>query len=117
MRDPIDDALEAFGLHRRVVVIAPTSTAALQFISQSDVVVSVPANMCKPVVRAFDLRTLSIPLDLPSVPVIQAWHQRYDNDKAHSWLRSHVHKMVRAVYLPGSEAVNVALSPHFFRFG
>lgn len=101
LRDPIDDALEARGVRRRVVAAAPTSTAALQFVSQSDIVVAVPERMCGPTVRALGLRTLPVPLDLPSVPGVQAWHQRYDGDRAHAWLRGQVREVLQTVFRPG----------------
>ncbi len=96
LRDPIDDALEALGLRRRVMASAPTSTAALRFVCQSDVVVAVPEHMCRPTIVALGLRTLPIPLELLPVPVIQAWHQRYDSDKAHAWLRGQVRIVLEA---------------------
>ncbi|CAA9428856.1 MAG: hypothetical protein AVDCRST_MAG80-430 [uncultured Rubrobacteraceae bacterium] len=102
MRDPIDEALEARGLRRRVVAAAPTIAAALHLIRQSDVIVAVPEHICQPMVRTFGLRTLPIPLDLLSVPVIQAWHQRYDGDKAHTWLRTQIREMLQTVARPGS---------------
>jgi DNA-binding transcriptional LysR family regulator len=100
LRDPIDDALERLGLRRRVIASAPTSTAALQFIRQGDLMVSVPQFISQPMVNALGLRSLPIPLELQSVPVIQAWHQRYDGDKAHAWLRGLVCKMLQAVCDP-----------------
>ena len=102
LHDPIDDALEARGLRRRVVAAAPTSTAALQFVRESDIVVAVSEHMCRPMVNALGLRTVPIPLDLPPVPLIHAWHQRYDSDKAHTWLRAQVRQTLQAIFRPGS---------------
>lgn len=107
LRDPIDDALEARGLRRRVVAAAPTSAAALHFVRESDMVVAVPEYVCRPMVSALGLRTVPIPLDLPPVPIIHAWHQRYDGDKAHAWLRGHVRETLRAVYRPGKPTHDV----------
>jgi DNA-binding transcriptional LysR family regulator len=101
LHDPIDDALEHLGLRRRVIASAPTSSAALQFICKSDLMVSVPKFISQPVVVALGLRSQPIPLELQSVPIIQAWHQRYDGDKAHVWLRGLVKMMLRAVCDPG----------------
>jgi hypothetical protein len=38
-------------------------------------------------VKALGLTTRPLPFDLPEVPVIVAWHHRYDTDSAHAWLR------------------------------
>lgn len=95
LQDPIDDALAARGLHRQVIAAAPTSTVALQLVRHSDVVVAVPAQTCALTLRSLDLRTLPIPLELPPVRVSQAWHQRYDNDPAHAWLRDQTRRALR----------------------
>lgn len=98
LRDPIDDALTGHGLRRRVVASAPTATAALHFVHESDMVVAVAERMCEALVRALGLQMVAIPLDLPAVTVIHAWHQRYDNDRAHTWLRNQVRETLLAVF-------------------
>jgi len=84
LRDPIDEALAAHGVRRRVVASAPTSTAALHFVGQSDLVVAVSEQMCRATIVALGLRTLPIPLVLTPVALNLAWHHRYDSDKAHT---------------------------------
>lgn len=88
--DPIDVALKSLGLRRRVVASAPTSTAALHIVSQSELLVVVSERMCRPTLDACGLRISTPPFGLAPVPVTLAWHQRYDNDKAHAWLRAQV---------------------------
>ncbi|GAA1905924.1 LysR family transcriptional regulator [Streptantibioticus ferralitis] len=99
-QDAVDDALTARGLHRRVVVAAPTSAAALHLVRHSDLVVAVPERMCRPTVTALGLRTLAIPLDLAPARVNHAWHHRYDTDKAHTWLRAQVREQLQAICEP-----------------
>lgn len=98
LHDPVDEALEALGRPRRVVGVAPTSTSALHFIGRSDLLVTVPAELCAPVAMALGLRTAPIPLELAPVTLIQAWHGRYDTDPAHAWLRSQVRHALGAIY-------------------
>lgn len=90
LHDPLDDALARVGLERRVVAAAPTSTAALYIVQHSDLVVTAPERVCAPMIEALGLRTRPIPLDLPTIPMILAWHQRYEGDRAHRWLREQV---------------------------
>lgn len=90
LEDPIDEALGARRLQRRVVAAAPTSTVAMQIVAGSDVVVAVPERMCRVTMDTLGLRALPIPLELPLVPIVLAWHQRYESDRAHTWLRSRV---------------------------
>jgi DNA-binding transcriptional LysR family regulator len=100
LRDPIDDALAELGLTRKIVAAAPTSTAALSIVSQGTFVVVVPERTCAQMIRAIGLRTIALPLERPQVPIVCAWHQRYENDKAHVWLRHRVRSALRDICGP-----------------
>ncbi|WP_437984647.1 LysR family transcriptional regulator [Sorangium sp. So ce117] len=97
LRDPIDEALEALGLRRRVIAAAPTCAAAIHFAHESDLVVALPARVCGPIVRALGLSTRPLPLDAPELRIVQLWHQRCEGDKAHAWLRGHTREILRAI--------------------
>jgi DNA-binding transcriptional LysR family regulator len=88
--DRIDDLLTEHGLTRQVVAAVPTSTAALQIVQRTSAITVVPEESCRDMIDALDLHTMALPFSLPPVPLICAWHQRYDNDPAHSWLRRQV---------------------------
>ncbi|MFF9428675.1 LysR family transcriptional regulator [Streptomyces sp. NPDC014746] len=88
LADAVDEALSRLGLTRRVVVAAPTEAAALEFARGTDLVVSVPEVTTRTAVADLGLAVLPLPLDLPSAPVYLSWHQRYDTDHAHTWLRA-----------------------------
>ena len=97
LRDPIDDLLEERGLRRQVVASAPGMAAALHLVSGSDLVVSVAEQLGRPMVDALGLQMLSLPFELPPVPAILSWHQRYDDDLAHAWLRTVVQETIQSV--------------------
>lgn len=83
----LDDALARLGLTRRVVASAPTEAAALAFVRDSDLLVTAPESTTRPMAAQLELALLPLPLDLPPAPVYLSWHQRYDTDPAHIWLR------------------------------
>jgi len=97
VRDPLDDVIAGYGLERRVVAAAPTSVAGLSLASRGPFVVAVPRYVCASMIRALGLRTAPLPVEFPPVPVVSAWHQRYENDKAHAWLRQQVTAALREV--------------------
>lgn len=96
--DPIDEALGRLGHRRRVLASAPTSTAALYFASQSDIIVAVPEHMCRPTLQNLNLVTRPLPIETPVVTLFLAWHQRYNNDKAHRWLRQRVRSTFSGIF-------------------
>ncbi|WP_030758285.1 MULTISPECIES: LysR family transcriptional regulator [unclassified Streptomyces] len=83
----LDDALARLGLTRRVVATAPTEAAAFAFARDSDLVISAPEVITRSTVADLGLVVLPLPLELPSAAVYLSWHQRYDSDNAHAWLR------------------------------
>jgi DNA-binding transcriptional LysR family regulator len=99
--DPIDDVLAKLNLRREVAVAAPTIAVALQLARLSDLVVTVPDVASQSLLVDFGLESLPLPFELPPVPIQLAWHQRYDGDPAHSWLRD----QARAVLQNAQEAL------------
>jgi DNA-binding transcriptional LysR family regulator len=97
----VDVLLEEQGLTRRVVASAPTTTAALAMVASNQLVTLVPRHMSRTMLDAFDLGATEPPLELPPSPVIVAWHQRYDDDRAHTWLR---HTITAALQQAGGAA-------------
>ncbi|MFI6541636.1 LysR family transcriptional regulator [Streptomyces prunicolor] len=83
----LDDALARLDLTRRVVVTAPTESAAFEFVRGSDLVVTAPESTARSAAADLGMALLPLPLDLPPAPVYLSWHQRYDTDPAHIWLR------------------------------
>lgn len=86
---PIDDALAAMGLARRVALVTPNFHSGIFALAGSDLILpSMPTSMMHNVrelgmkVRIFDL-----PVVLKPVDIVQAWHPRLDHDNAHRWLR------------------------------
>ncbi|MEW1691453.1 LysR family transcriptional regulator [Streptomyces sp. NPDC091265] len=100
LRDPIDDALTAQGLERRVVAAGPTAAFALQLARDSDLVVTLPDAVTRTAREQLGLVTLLPPLPLPGVPLYLLWHQRYDDDRAHTWLRGLATETVQELFVP-----------------
>lgn len=99
---PVDDALKAMGLQRKIVVVVPGFPAALTIASMSDLVALVPSSF----VRAEQLRMaaaggvslhgFALPVETDAITVSQMWHPRLDADPAHGWLRSLVLSVCRS---------------------
>ncbi|AEV84848.1 LysR family transcriptional regulator [Actinoplanes sp. SE50] len=90
LTDPVDTVLETHALQRRVLASVGTTAAAAHVIAHGDAVLTAAELTWRPLLRAFELVGVPLPFSLPAPPVICCWHQRYDTDPAHSWLRDRV---------------------------
>ncbi|NUP21756.1 MAG: LysR family transcriptional regulator [Streptomyces sp.] len=102
LHDRIDDTLAALGHQRHVIASAPTTGTALQLARDTDLVVTLPDAATRSTRDQLGLTTLALPLDLPDVPLCLLWHQRYDNDPAHTWLRETATRTLRSLFTPSS---------------
>ncbi|MGW1592156.1 LysR family transcriptional regulator [Streptomyces sp. NPDC002343] len=92
---PIDDALAALGLRRRVVGSVGSYPASLFVLRETDLV-GLITEWGRPLADALGLAVFEIPLALPAMRVGFAWHPRHDADPAHAWLRDCVRELLTA---------------------
>lgn len=86
----IDAALAAASAKRRVALVMPHWSTALEVIAGTDLILTV-ASRCVPASkRGAGWRTFAPPIPLAPFEFQQAWHNRRDNDPAHVWLRERV---------------------------
>jgi DNA-binding transcriptional LysR family regulator len=83
----IDQALTKLGKQRRIAVRVRYFMTAPLVISQSDLLLTGPSMLIHYFARLVPLQVLAPPLDLPTYPEEAYWHERFDNDPAHAWLR------------------------------
>ncbi|MER8031950.1 LysR family transcriptional regulator [Streptomyces bauhiniae] len=93
LHGPIDDALAALGLARRVVGSVGTYPASLFVVRDTDLV-GIVSQGSRPLAETLGLVTFPIPLPLPPLEVGLAWHPRHDADPAHAWLRATVKELM-----------------------
>jgi DNA-binding transcriptional LysR family regulator len=91
----IDQALAKLGKQRRVAVRLRYFMAAPLVISQSDLLLTGPSMLIRYFARLVPLQVLTPPVDLPTYPEEAYWHERFDDDPAHTWLRQLVRKTAR----------------------
>jgi DNA-binding transcriptional LysR family regulator len=89
-RGPIDEALAALGLRRRVAVVVPTHTSAMLVARSTDLIALTTADWSATTTADLGLRTFPIPVDLPQIDIGIAWHPRNHDDPAHRWFRRHL---------------------------
>jgi DNA-binding transcriptional LysR family regulator len=87
-KGPIDDALKALGLERKVVTIVDGFATALALARNSDLIASVPERHTGNLRSG--MHSFPLPVATPDFTVSLLWHPRQNADPAHRWLRAHV---------------------------
>jgi DNA-binding transcriptional LysR family regulator len=83
----VDEALARRGLQRRIAATVPSFLVAPLLVAQTDLVATLPRRIAALFESGFAVRTLPLPIDLPSFTVSLAWHERARRDPAHAWFR------------------------------
>jgi DNA-binding transcriptional LysR family regulator len=83
---PVDVALAALGLKRKVVAVVPSFPAALAVARSSDLIALVPGTFLGNPPDA-GIHPFSLPITTEQITVSQMWHPRMELDPAHRWLR------------------------------
>ena len=94
---PVDEALAARGLSRRVAVVVPSFRAALSIAAATDLVALVPSTFFRPELAHGALRAIPLPVPTAPITVSQMWHPRQDKDPGHQWLRGLVVELCRSL--------------------
>lgn len=84
----IDDALARVGQTRRVAVRVPSYSTATLLASRSDLVLTAPVGVILEATRFVSLRVFDPPLPIPPSDVRMVWHERWQREPGHAWLRA-----------------------------
>lgn len=84
----VDRAIEDQNVTRRVGVHIPNFIGLAAVIEATDLLCTVPRRAGLVMARGADVNVFEPPFEIPSYRVRQHWHERYNNDPGHKWLRS-----------------------------
>ena len=89
-RGIVDELLAARGHSRRVARCVSSFHVAPHLVAGSDYVLTIASQIAARYADELDLVIRKPPLDLPRFPLCMIWHQRYDQDLGHRWLREQI---------------------------
>jgi len=94
----VDNVLRAQGLQRRVAVNVPHWGTAPGMIADTDLILTVATRTLDNVPLGDTLVAMPPPLTVAPFNYVQVWHQRFNQDPAHRWLR----ELVKQVSAPSA---------------
>lgn len=100
---PVDAALAALGLKRKIMMTVAGYTHAMQVARHSDLLAIIPhsclGNAFIPDHAAANgLQSFELPVQTPAFNVSAIWHPRLDRDPAHVWLRNEILALCQTGY-------------------
>ena len=95
----IDQALAKVGQKRRVAVRTRYFMSAPLVIARSDLLLTGPSMLIGYFAKLVPLQVLKPPIELPTYPEEIYWHERFDDDPPHRWLRALVQTSARGMGL------------------
>ena len=89
-RGAVDEALAKSKLKRSIVMTTPGFLAVPFVVRRARVITTMPSRLARYFSEAFGLVTSPVPIDLPSFIISLLWHESFDHDPGHRWLRQAV---------------------------
>ena len=96
-RGVVDTALEKIGLKRNVTLVTPRFLAVPYLVRGAPVVTTMHAELARLFSSALGLSLSPPPLTLPDMAISLVWHESYDDDPAHAWLRRVIARLAAEV--------------------
>lgn len=87
-RSFVGAAIERAGLSRHIGLVVPNFLAALVAVAQTDLFFAAPRELVTPLLSRLDLVVVSPPIEIPALPIVALWHERYQADPAHRFFRN-----------------------------
>lgn len=84
---PLAQRLESHGLKRRVKYAVPSLVTVAAVVAASDLVGVLPLRVARGFQATYGLAMCACPFELPPMPIYMVWHESFDSDEGHVWLR------------------------------
>lgn len=86
-RDLIDKTLAKIGKQRRIALSTPNLSSAPVLLVNSDLVLTAPRRCIQAWQKLMPVSIHEPPVVLPGFSIAMIWHERFQHDPAHQWLR------------------------------
>lgn len=83
----VDLALEEHGLRRHVACRVRSFLAAPMVVAQSDAILTGPARLLRWFAERYPIQVFPAPIPVHDFEYIALWHERFESEPAHAWLR------------------------------
>ena len=89
----IDELCKKMGHERRVALQLGHSSGLANIVATTDLIACVPRTLSRVLATRQDVRAVDLPFEIEPLEIAQFWHERYQRDEAHHWLRALVYQL------------------------
>lgn len=90
---PVTERLDAAGLVRNVRYMVPGLLSATRMVAELGLIASLPLCTARFCTSLADVEVHRLPFRIDRMQFYQVWHERFDDDPAHLWLRETMHEI------------------------
>lgn len=94
----LEQNFEALGIDRKIKVRVPNFMSIPNIVAETDLLATLPRAFCSALKDSpINLRGYEHPVELPSIDVKLLWHERFQSDPAHKWLRERIVSVIQGI--------------------
>lgn len=93
--DPVVDRLRVKGIHRSVALSVSNDFVAARAVAETDLICTASVTVGRQLAALYAIRLQALPFDLGLLPTRMIWHERFQRDARHVWLRQQVEAAYR----------------------
>ena len=86
----IDTLLAQKGHARRTAIVTPHFTSIPFLVAETDFIATVPERLARRFSGPLNLKIYPVPIEIPPLRLTLLWHERFQADPAHIWLRERI---------------------------
>jgi DNA-binding transcriptional LysR family regulator len=90
-------ALAAQGITRHIVCTVPRTWSLPYLVAQTDLVAAMPSYLAEALAPKLGLKLFDMPIEVPAQNSYLLWHEDFDHDPAHQWMRRQIEALFREV--------------------
>jgi DNA-binding transcriptional LysR family regulator len=89
----LDALCERHGKTRRVALQLAHSSGLDRIVSSGDLIACVPNSLAQALAGRNGVRAVALPFNIAAADIAEFWHERYQRDEGHQWLRARIHAL------------------------
>lgn len=96
----VDIAMSRLRLDRHIALRVPHFLVGAMMVADSDMILTLPSQLASRLAEKLPLSLMELPLQVVPLSPAMIWHERFQNDPAHAWVRQQLVDVVTSLDMP-----------------